>query len=366
MAGFLRGEAAVARHLASRGETVEPRRMGLAVPASFGERWRAGSVDLVWEPRPALVQLYTVLPFDVPEDRRAAVGAAFLTINSALPAGAFILTPLPAFSLAIFLNHDGTVSDEVLERAIGACREAVARHVDAIAAVAVPRQRPAITVGSTRATLGAEERARLAKLVEHDWPVFAPRTAGPLEIHERTQPWFRRHRVLQLTSPAPLPPMALYVLVTPAGDLRILTGHLEALVQLAKQDPPEGLEREEVALAYALEVGTWVSDAEYGELPLERFDDIPWRPTMSAAEQAQARELRARLAAAVEPRRVVSTERGFTVKSWLLSNRRLMSRELHVPPSGQLLRDERVWAEGLGVFPGKVWGMVSGRLVPIG
>jgi hypothetical protein len=68
----------------------------------------------------------------------------------------------------------------------------------------------------------------------------------------------------------------------------------------------------------------------------------------------------------VHPLRVTRSERGHTVASWVISSRRLIFRELHVPPDGQMLRDERIWAEGLGVFPGKVWGMVSGRLVPIG
>ena len=364
---FLRGPAGVARYLASHGERVEERRLGLSVPASFGERFRAGTVDIVWEPRPGLVQLYVALPFDVPEERRAAVGLAFLSINAAQHIGAFILTPLPAFSVVLLLNHDGTLSDDALDRAIGACREAAACHVETLADIVRPRPRAApITVGSVKATFSAEERARLGPVLEREWPPFAPRLAGTLHVTERTQPWFRRHRVLELSSPAPQPATSIHIAVTPAGLLRVLRGHLENLVQMAKEDAPEPIDREEAALAYATECGAWTTDAELGELPLDRFDDIPWRPTLTPVEQAQARELRARLENRVHPPLVVKTERGHTVKSWVLSSRRLIYRELHVPPTGQMLRDERVWAEGLGVFPGRVWGMVSGRLVPIG
>src|SRR4051812_26173509 len=113
----------VREYLEGQGERVEASGLGIAVPATFGERWRAGRVDILWETRPGTVQLYLALPFDVPEEKRAAAGLAFLDVNAKLAAGGFILTPLPAFALSLFLDEAGAVPAVVVDRAIHACRD---------------------------------------------------------------------------------------------------------------------------------------------------------------------------------------------------------------------------------------------------
>lgn len=339
----------VREYLEGEGEHVEASQLGLALPATFGERWPPGRIEIVWESRPGVVVLYLGLPFDVPEDRRAAAGMAFLEVNARLLVGSFILTPLPAFALGIFLDEDGAVAAKVLDRAIHACREAGQRHVDAIAGAVLTRATPAPVVPAGRVTLSPEERARLTMAIERDWPPFAARVGGPLVVSERGRRWFRLYRVLEVASPTPAPAMSIHVAQTPHGELRVLRGHLEHFVQMAQDDPPAGLESEENALAYAKDCDAWTTEAELGELVIASLDEVPWRSEMTAKEQQQARELRLRLAGALHAPRVVHGERGFTVKTWLVSERRLVYRELHVPPSGQVLRDERVWADNLGV-----------------
>jgi hypothetical protein len=351
-------------HLESQGERVGAHGLGIGVPASFGERWPPGRVDVLWEVRPGLVQLYLALPFDVPEERRAAAALVFLDVNARLLAGSFILTPLPAFALAVFLDDDGALPARTLDRAIHHCRDAGQRYIDAIAAAVVTRAAPSAAPAASRITLGPDERERLAGAVERDWPSFAPRLGGPLIVSDRGQRWFRHHRVLEVRSPTPLPALSIHVAQAPRGEIRVLRGHPEHLVQVAKDDPPLGLDREEAALAYAEACDAWTTDAELGELRIESFDDVPWRAELTEKEREQARELRARLAGEIHPPRVLRTGRGFTVKSWVVSNRRLLYRELHVPPSGQVLRDERVWAENLGVPAGRTWALVGGRRVP--
>jgi hypothetical protein len=339
----------VREYLEGEGEHLEASQLGLALPASLGERWPPGRIEIVWESRPGVVVLYLALPFDVPEERRAAAGLAFLEVNAKLLVGSFILTPLPAFALGIFLDEDGAVAAKVLDRAIHACREAGQRHVDAVAGAVLPRATPAPALPAGRVSLSPEERARLTLAIERDWPPFAARAGGPLLVTERGQRWFRLHRVLEVGSPTPAPAMSIHVALTPHGQVLVLRGHLEHFVQMANEEPPAGLDAEENALAYATDCDAWTTEAELGELVIASLDEVPWRGEMTAKEQQQARELRLRLAGALHPPQVARGDRGFTVKTWLISERRLIYRELHIPPSGQVLRDERVWAENLGV-----------------
>jgi hypothetical protein len=367
MAQFLSGRDAVRAYLTEKGEPFEEMEQGFILPASLGAHG-ATTVNVVWEERPGIVHLVTPMPFEVPPTHRRDLLEAMAQINTQLVVGAFVLLPRLAFVAAAHLNHDGSISDAVLDRLVHACRVTAARFVEPLAQVCLPPvvPRPAVTIGARKLSLDPGERALLAAAVERDWGRFAPRLAGRIDVSERLQPWWPRHRVLEVSSPAPMPATMIHVAVTPSGGWRVLRGHPEVISELARVDRPAQLADAEQARAYASICTSWTTDAQWGELTVAAFDEIPFREELSAAERELVKELRMRHAADLHAPALVAREDGWIIESWVVSQARLIHRRVTVGQDGQLGRADTIVASSLPVPPGKAWGLVNGRYVPVG
>ena len=230
---------------------------------------------------------------------------------------------------------------------------------------ATPRRR--LRLPSTRLELSPVRRDALRVAVAREARHFAHRLDRPLEVERREQPWFRRHEVLDVQSPVPFPAMRLYVAV--AGDddaVRVLTAHLANLHRVAEADPPPGLDDPERAEDYAVFANAWTCEATLGELKIADVDDIPWPDGLGREALAEVRELRRRFAPAVGPEQRWRTADGWAFRSWWVVMRRLVERELVVPPDGRLRRTDVVHAVDMPLPAGRLWKVVAGRLIPIG
>jgi hypothetical protein len=227
-----------------------------------------------------------------------------------------------------------------------------------------PRRR--LRLPSTRLELTPHRRAELRVAVAREARHFAHRLDRPLDVERREQPWFRRHEVLDVQSPVPFPAMRLYVAVAGDDHVRVLTGRLANLHRVAGADPPPGLDDPERAEDYAVFANAWTCESSLGELKIAYVDDIPWPDRLGREALAEVRELRRRFAAAVGPEERRQTADGWAFRSWWVAMRRLVERELVVPPDGRLRRTDIVHAVDMPLPAGRLWKVVAGRLIPIG
>jgi hypothetical protein len=219
---------------------------------------------------------------------------------------------------------------------------------------------------STRVELSPARRAALRVAVAREARPFAHRLDRPIDIERREQPWFRRHEVFDVQSPVPFPAMRLYVAVTGDDDVRVLTARLANLHRVAAADPPPGLDDPERAEDYAVFANAWTCESALGELKIADIDDVPWPDGLGREALAEVRELRRRFAAAVGPQERRRTADGWAFRSWWVAMRRLVERELVVPPDGRLRRTDTVHAVDMPLPAGRLWKVVAGRLIPIG
>lgn len=224
---------------------------------------------------------------------------------------------------------------------------------------------PVPSLPRTRVQLTPAELARLRAAAERDAHAFVDRLAGPIEVEQVDQPWFRRHRVLEIQSGAPFPARALNVIAND-GELLILNARIDHLQQAAAADPPAGMDRLDNAAAYAAYGNGWTSTSAMGEVRLDAFDDIPWQASLDDAQRARIDELRQRWSAAIRPETSEPSADGWRFRHWCIATRQLIERELVVAPDGQLRRTEHVHEQYLPVPPGRYWRFVKGRLVPVG
>jgi hypothetical protein len=222
-----------------------------------------------------------------------------------------------------------------------------------------------LQLARTKVQLTPAEHAQLRAAVERDAQEFAHRVANPLEVDQIEQPWFRRHRVLDVQSAVPFPARRIHV-VASGTDMHVLTAHLEHLQRTAASDPPLDLADEDSAAAYAASGNAWTRVHALGELQVASFDEIPWYANLDGAQRKTIDELAARWGHAIGPEERRRGPDGWVFHSWWVAMRKLIERELVVPQGGQLRRVDQVRAEELPVPPGSHWGMVNGRLVPIG
>jgi hypothetical protein len=93
------------------------------------EAWlaRAGArVEVSWTAK--AVEIEVALPVTVAPERAAVVDGLLAELNAELPdAGLRRRGAEVVAGHVAFLNHEGSVAAEVIERAIAACREAAAR-----------------------------------------------------------------------------------------------------------------------------------------------------------------------------------------------------------------------------------------------
>jgi Putative bacterial sensory transduction regulator len=360
---FLAGRAAVETHLAGKGEAVRAMSQGFSLRTSG-----AIAVDVLWEGAPGVVHLFTALPFAVAEQRRAQTALAIADLNRQIVVGHFALVPQLVFQVPLLLNHDGTISANVFERALAACRSTAAQFGDQLRRVAVPEPPtppPAVTVGARRVALTADERHRLDEAVRRDWPPFAPRLAGVLTFDERLQPWWRNHRVIEVQSLLPAPASSLVVVFRPGGACNVLRGHPEVVACMAAADPPAALGDEAQARAYATHCTSWTSEARWGEVIITCFQDIPWRIALTPEERRVVDELRRALESRIHAPRFDRSESGWRLRSWVVSEGRLLERDVLVPSDGRFVKTDAAHGEQLPVPLGTSWGMIDGRLVPV-
>jgi hypothetical protein len=228
----------------------------------------------------------------------------------------------------------------------------------------VPGMPPAGT--STPVRLGADHLGHLRATIEQQAPRFAPRLTGPLLAFEICQPFFARHRVLQVQSPSPFPATAIHC-VWDGAAMAVLTGRLDHLVAVAEADPPSGLTDAGTARVYGNLVDAWTSGNWLGDLQVGSFAEIPWKSPLTDEERDRVEDLRARFETDIQPPVLVrGPASGYVLSRWIVADRHLIARRLHLPADGQVRREDDVRAEDLPVHPGRVWGMVDGRLIPIG
>lgn len=220
-------------------------------------------------------------------------------------------------------------------------------------------------IGRTTIKLTADEQAHLRAAVEAGNREFVGRLRGKLEIDRYDQPFFRRHRILEVSSALPFPARSITVAAWDGG-MHVLTGHIEHLQAVAAHDPPLDLDDETKAAGYAEHGHGWTRAYALGELKIGTFSDIPWHATLDAAAEAVIDDIAARFgdAISVETRRRV--DEGWAFHSWWIAHRQLIERELIVPRDGKLRRNDTIHARDLPLPAGTHWGFVDGRYVPIG
>ncbi len=220
-------------------------------------------------------------------------------------------------------------------------------------------------LGRTTITLTPAELALLRTAVERDAAEFAPRLASPLGFDRLDQPWFRKHRILDVSSAVPFPARRVHVAAFDGG-MRVLTAHLEHLHQVAAHDPPLDLDDQTKAVAYATYGNAWTRTYALGELKIGTFSDIPWFASLDETQQTQIDQLARQFGDAVKPEQQQRGEDGWVIRAWWIAHRRLIERELVVPRDGQLRRTDVIHAEDLPLPPGNQWRFVNGRLIPVG
>jgi hypothetical protein len=219
-------------------------------------------------------------------------------------------------------------------------------------------------IGRTTITLSNAELAHLRAAVARDAPEFEHRLSHPLEVDRYDQPFFRRHRILEISSAMPFPARGITVAAWDGG-MHVLTANLEHLQTVASHDTPLDLGDEARAAGYAKHCQGWTSDYALGELQIGTFSDIPWLASLDDAQEKEIADLAARLGDAIRPEERRRVGDGWSFRAWWLARRRLIERELVVPRDGKLRRDDTIHAQDLPVPAGNHWGFVGGRYVPV-
>jgi hypothetical protein len=214
-------------------------------------------------------------------------------------------------------------------------------------------------------TLSPQEQDQLEAAVRADAASFLDRLAGNLKIERIEQPWFRRHRIVEVASPMPMPARRLFVAFYDGG-VSVLNARIDHLQRVAAHDPPLNLDDEANAAAYATYGNAWTRVYANGELKIGTFSDIPWHANLGADEQARVDELGKRVGDAIAPEQHRRTDGGWVIRTWWVAHRMLIEREITVPLDGQLTRNDTIHAEDLPLPAGQVWRMVNGRYLPVG
>ncbi len=382
MPDFLADAAALEAHLGATSVPFKKLDDGALVVAIQMMAGVNGAAVLRWGRKPRLFECVTQLPIPFTPERRPAIAGALVIANRALPASAFVVTDKAIHHVAnAFMNEDGTLSTKLVDMAIASTRVACDRHFKTLLGVAMgtgpsaPAAAPAASPAAPRtpplvshvpARLAEAQLAALRVLAEAERPTFAPRlqNAAQLLVEEVKNPWFKTHRILFVQSPSPMPALGIMVAMAPDGTLKMVAGKPDVASELARAEGVT-LADEAAARPYANVVTSWTRRADFPEMPVASFDEIPFRPTLSEAEKADVERLRGELAGKIAPLAFGAQGEGWRLDVWLVSVSRLIHRVTDVARDGSLTVTEDVVAD-LPVFPGRAWGMVNGRLVPTG
>ena len=216
-------------------------------------------------------------------------------------------------------------------------------------------------------SLTAPELDAIARAAELRTPWFRDRLAGPLTCELQAQPWFLRHRIVEVQSSTPFPARRIHVALGPAGPT-VLTGDDRSLADVVLSDPPPPFTSLESIRDYALNCDFWTTAHTLGELTLRAWEDIPFFPNLSPEELALIGALKATVGHDMKPPSVFrnDTGDGFLVERWVLAEQKFIRRDLNVGKDGTFSRTDVVIDAQLPVPPGRVWRVVDGRFIPVG
>ncbi len=211
-----------------------------------------------------------------------------------------------------------------------------------------------------------EDLAALRACVRDNYPSFLGRFDARPEIRELGQPYFGRHRVLELASAMPLPARRLHLALSEWGEVLPLSGRAARFQALCRADPPPPINAAGVALDYALFADFVTTEGELGELTLHRFSDIPFHAELDRTDRIIRESVRDTVGEQIGSPVATESEGGWTVIKWVVSEGALIRRELTVGRDGAFRRANDVLEPELPVPLGRIWGVVDGRVVPVG
>lgn len=223
-----------------------------------------------------------------------------------------------------------------------------------------------ISIERRTLTLTPDEDRAVGQVLSERAPAFFALLNDGLATTLVTQPFFRRHRIVELEATGAFPARSMVLALPETGAPRILSAALPALNKLAGDDPPPRIDGGGTARIYANLCDEWTTESEHGELVIDSLEEIPWFDDLDPAEQGLVARLRDTFGAAIGPLEVEATASGWDVTKWLVASRMLVRRRLSVASTGHLLRQDVVYERALPVAHGLVWGVVQGRLVPVG
>ena len=361
--------AAVAEHLRVQGNTVEATVDRLIAVAPIGSR--LSSVELRWQTKTGSIHAFEILPHVVPIHAITAVTAVLMTANAQLGMPGFQLRQSPGgwrvvYMAYAFLDEDGTVAPRVVDEIVRAVRVNAAAYLPQVAARVAETERPDEALelarfGRRNPQLAASELDALRAAVTRELPDFAPRLHQAMLV-EIEQPFFRHTRIIEVTSPLPVPARVVYTARLADGQVLVLSGRPDALRALCASDRPV-CEHRDAALVLANVIAVWIVD-ELGELRIASFDDIPWRADLGLSERARVDAVRAAHARSITAPVLDSNEGEFVLRYWSVARSLLVRRQIRITATALDVTTEVV-AE-LPVPPGRVWSVVEGREVPTG
>ena len=224
-----------------------------------------------------------------------------------------------------------------------------------------------ISIGRQPLQLGPHDLAALQQGVAAQLPWFAARTAASVNAELITQPFFSFHRIVEICSQVPHPAQSVHVAFLPTGQVCVLTANLAGFCGMAAADPPTPLTDQQTAQIYANLADYWTTEnTAYGELLLNSLDEIPWQADLDEVDRVVVETLQEEVAQHVAPPRAELQDGIWQMHKWVLTASKLLHRQLRVTPAGQVSRHDELVDQELPVPPGQYWGMVDGRLVPVG
>lgn len=313
----IRDVLALRDHFLKRGE--QPRYDGKLLSLKATVQGHDISCEVLWGARPGLVQFVAMVPLEVRPEARVAVAQELSDLNSN--------TVLPGFQLRLVGNEwrvfflisafqasDHSISATAAEGCLLACRNSIAQYLPQLAAVAEGKTLAVDTTTERAATLDAGATAAVRRL---------PQVGAAAALAEVEQPFFKRTRIVVARDGK----RTVFVAAPASGAPRVLSGQLEQLWEVAAADAPHGLDERGTAAAYARAADRWVSEADVAGRVIESMGEAPGGPALSGVT--------------LYPPTVFRTAAGFVVSLWAVAGRRLVYRELLVPPNGRVLRSER-------------------------
>ena len=109
--------------------------------------------------------------------------------------------------------------------------------------------------------LTPEDTQRVLSLLRQYAPNLVPAAEMGLMPFDLQQPWFRRHRLLQVDVPMTRPPKHLHVALPDAGAGFLLTASTDAFNALAAADPPPSFAGPKQAMRYLTAADGWTTGA---------------------------------------------------------------------------------------------------------